>query len=539
MTGVSGPPIEGRTTTEVLASFDTNFTEVASAVAQGEYLLWLGSGISRSVVPDVGALLTQLLRFLQERIDTSDEDCRFTKAVNDIFDVPPIPHDVRDAIDLAEPVEAWPMDDLIPRLLPHYSAVLDVRVADEARDFLVWDGIDVRTTYGSKDLKPDAEHLCIAILMLEGLVRSAQTTNWDGLTEAAVKLLAGNKAETILRVVVRKEDFQASGAWADLVKFHGCAVKAAEDPNQYRNLLIARRSQISGWATNHDYKMMKEHLEHSLTSQPVLIVGLSAQDQNIHTMLHQARENLARGWPESPPAVVIADVKLSNDHTHTLEAIYGSNYDLHKDDIDASALLGAYAKSVLLSLVLSTLAEKLCSLISETSGLTLSAADIDRLQEDVRALRDRVAKASGAEELAFVNQFTKAVMLILSVFRSGLPPDPDSTLYEPLSVKPISEAQADPNFPGDALGRLAVTASLISRGITDEGWAVGVGEATRPTEGVLQIAPPKRAQSHVFIVQGAAALSKLEAGGHVNMMDPAVLVIHAEQTPDRFTALRV
>ena len=535
MTGASGPPIEGRTTTEVLASFDDGFAEVARAVAQGQYLLWLGSGISRSVVPDVAALLTKLLRFLQERIDTSDEDCRFTKAVKDILDVPPIPHDVRDAIDLTEPVEAWPLDDLLTRLVPHYSTVLDVRVAGEERDFLVWDGIDVRTTYGAKDLEPDAEHLCVAILMLEGVVRSAQTTNWDGLIEAAVELLAGDKAEAILRVVVRKDEFKAPEVRADLLKFHGCAVKAAEDPDQYRHLLIARRMQISGWTTNPNHKVMKGRLEHLLTSRPALIVGLSAQDQNIHTMLHQARENLEHGWPESPPAVVFADIQLSSDHFHTLEATYGSNYDLNKDEIDASALLGAYAKPVLLGLVFFTLADKLCSLIPGTSGLALNAAAIDRLQGDVRTLRDMAAKAQGTDDLASVSRFIRAVMLVLSVFRSGAPPDPDSTLYEPLSVEPISTTGADPYFPRDALGRLAVAASLISRGITDEGWEVEIGEATKPAEGVVRISPSKRLNSHVFMVQSAAVLSKLEAAGHVDMMDPAVLVIHAEETPNRLT----
>ena len=121
VTGASGSPTEGRTTTEVLASFDSDAAEVANAVAQGKYLLWLGSGISRSVVPDIEALLTKLLRFLHERIDTADEACRFTRAVHDIFGVPPIPHEVRDAIDLSGPAAEWPLDDLVTRLSPHYS----------------------------------------------------------------------------------------------------------------------------------------------------------------------------------------------------------------------------------------------------------------------------------------------------------------------------------------------------------------------------------------------------------------------------------
>ncbi len=535
MTGPSGPQVQHPTAIEVLESFDTGSAEVALAVARGEYLLWLGSGLSKSVVPGVRALLKRLLYFLQEQIDPSDEDCRFKNAVNAIFDVPPIPDEVRDAIDLSSPADSWPLDDLLTRLVPHYSTVLDVRVDGEERDFLVWDGIDIRTTYGAKDLEPDAEHLCVAILMLEGVVRSAQTTNWDGLIEAAVELLAGDNAEAILRVVILQDDFKVPEVRADLLKFHGCAVKAAEDPDQYRHLLIARRTQISGWTTNPNYKVMKERLEHLLTSRPTLIVGLSAQDQNIHTMLHQARENLKHGWPESPPAVVFADTHLSSDHLHTLEATYGDNYDLHKDEIDASALLGAYAKPVLLGLVLFSLADKLCSLIPEPSGLTLGTGDIDRLQRDVRVLRNRITPASGAEELAFVTKFIKTVTFVLSVFRSGSPPDPESTLYEPLSVKPISEARTDPNFPRDALGRFAMAASLISRGIAEEDWAVTVGEATRPTEGVLQITPPDRDESYVFIVQGAAALAQLVTDGRVDMTDPAVLVVRAERAPTRPT----
>ena len=161
---------------------------------------------------------------------------------------------------------------------------------------------------------------------------------------------------------------------ADLVKFHGCAVKAAEDPHHYRHLLIARLTQISGWTADPEKRLMKERLEYLLTSQPALIIGLSAQDQNIQAMLHQARQNLARDWPElhrQRSCSLMWDSR--SHHTHTLEATYGSNYHRHKDDIDASALLGAYAKPVLLGLVLFALADKLCSLIPETSGLTLSA----------------------------------------------------------------------------------------------------------------------------------------------------------------------
>ena len=80
-----------------------------------------------------------------------------------------------------------------------------------------------------------------------------------------------------------------------------------------------------------------------------------------------------------------------------------------------------------------------------------------------------------------------------------------------------------------------MAASLISRGVADEDWAVSVGEATRSTEGVLQITPPGRDESYVFIVQGAAALAQLVTDGRVDMTDPAVLIIRAEQAPNRPT----
>jgi len=533
--GVSGSPIQRRSTAEVLASFDSDSAEIAGAISRGQYVFWLGSGISRSVVPDLKELLKKLLHFLHPLINSLDESCPFARAFNDIFDAAQVPDHVRHKINLSDPLEEWPLNDLITHLLAFYSDVLDVDVRGKDRDFLVWDGIDIKKTYGADDLKPDTEHLCVAILVLEGLVKSAQTTNWDGLIESALKQLVGDKTETILRVVVHKEDFAAPSARAELVKFHGCAVRAAEDPKRYRHLLIARKSQISGWATNMDYKMMKQRLEHLIASQPVLIVGFSAQDQNIHSMLHQSREDLARDWPESPPGVVIADIRISNHHTHTLESIYGSNYHQNKDGIDKSALLRAYAKPVLLGLVLFTLADKLCSWISNTKGLSFDAANVDRLQQDIRGLRDTVANAQGNEERPLVEQLIQTVTRVLSVFRRGELPNPDSSRYEPLSVQPVSETETDPNFPGPALGGLAVAISLISRGMAREGWTVEVGRVTKPTEGVLQVAPPDRKKSHLFIVQDTRALARLETDGYVDMADPAVLVIRADQDSDRTT----
>ena len=79
----------------------------------------------------------------------------------------------------------------------------------------MWEAVDAAETYGNPDLVPDAEHLCIAILMMEGVIRSAPTTNWDGLVEAAMSRLTGN-ATNHLRVVVLPNDLRDPDARPEL-----------------------------------------------------------------------------------------------------------------------------------------------------------------------------------------------------------------------------------------------------------------------------------------------------------------------------------
>jgi hypothetical protein len=247
-------PMPRNTVAEVLECFDDEFAEVAAAFARGEYLLWLGSGISRGVVPDVPTLLRRILEFLQTSIDVSNPGCPFRVALAEVLDAAGA---AAAAVDLTTEVSSWAnLSEIIDRLGSQYSHVLDVRVDGESADYLVWSVLDVPSTYGAPDLEPDVEHLCVAILMLEGVVQSAPTTNWDGLVEKAMERLSGG-SDSVLKVVVRADDFRAPDRRAELVKFHGCAVRAAQDPDEYRKRLIARISQISGWTEKSENEMMK------------------------------------------------------------------------------------------------------------------------------------------------------------------------------------------------------------------------------------------------------------------------------------------
>ncbi len=520
----------GPRTIDVLAAFDGRLSAVASAVARGEYVFWLGSGLSRSVVPDVSELLRKLLSFLQQQIVPSNDACRFRRALNDILDISSIPQGMRDDIDLTAAVESWPgVEDLVQRLVNQYSKALDVAVENEEPDFLVWEGIDVVHTYGSPELEPAAEHLCLAILMLEGVVRWAPSANWDGLIEKAMERL-NRGPEDFLHVVVRQEDFMEPEAHCDLIKFHGCALRAGENPRTYRSALTARQSQISGWTTKPEHAVMKAHLEHLAATKAALVVGLSAQDANLHTILHQARENLPRTWPAEPPAVVFALENLGPDQKHVLRITYGDSYAPNLQNVEEEALIGAYALPLLLGLVLNSLADKLCSLISLVQDWDDIA--LQRLEEGVRGLRDVVAGSVGSDASAFVGRLITAVGIVLSAFRTGSPRDAGDRCYDSLTTKPISHAVHEQNIDTRALGFLAIAASLLGRGVAEGLWHLSSGDVNEPGEGVCT-AVGGSGLSRVFLVRDAVVLSQLEGQGHVNMSDPSVLAIHAKEIPTR------
>lgn len=542
MKGMQEKPKQLLSTLEILNSFDTDRAGMARAFANGNYSLWLGSGISRSVVPGVGDLLERVLCFLQGKADQPDRNCRFGKALNEVLEMADLSEDERKAINLAQSPKEWPREllgKIITQLSSQYSAVLDVRVEGEEPGFLVWEGIDVEGTYGSETLEPATEHLCVALLVLEGVVHSIQTTNWDGLIEKAIGWLAGGEVDKYLQVVVAREEFRRpftkTAARTLLLKFHGCAVKALECPTEFRDLIVARKSQISKWREEPRNATMKKQLEILLSTKSSLFVGLSAQDRDIQAMIHQSSMDLPRRWPDSPPeppAMVFADVKLSPTQIAALKAAYGEDYESNREAIDSSALLNASAEPLLVALVLFVIADKLCLMITRKTGLSFDDANFKRLQDDVRALRNRAARQSeGSKEevRAFVCEFIKFVSLALSTYREGSPPEPHSILYNCLSVEAIENSKSDTNFPQKKLGRLAVAVSLFSRGLAEEAWEVEIGYAARPELGTFRLVLPCEIRLNVFIIEDEVAFENLKKANYADMGDPNVILIHASR----------
>lgn len=529
---------------EVLARFDSTFFEFVTAFGEGQYVLWLGSGISRDRVPNVDELLERVLEHVRGNIIAGDHGGDFRAALEEMLKLASLSQEEATSIDFEVAVAEWPLRNrIVSSLRTSYSQVLDVPVGDgNPEDYLIWTALDVPKTYGAADLEPDVEHYAIAVLMLEGLVPSAVTANWDGLVEKALRELAPS-FDSLVRVAVKPGDFRISGRRIDVIKFHGCAVLAADHESDYRGLLVGRESQISGWTAQPHNNLMRKHLETLYSNRPTLMIGLSAQDANLHTVFASAIQDLARPWPASPPAVVLSEEALESYHRVLLKLTYGQNYEGNLTPISESALLGAFAKPTLLALVLSTFSAKFSRLIGGVIGGSWDPTSLERLKADLLQLRNlaaSVADPEGAhllphsEVVQFQREFTKGLINVvhfgLTIFRKGSMPAAARGRYEPLSEKPIAQSILNADFPAEQFGRLGVALALVSRGQASGQWSVVPGDSGAPDQGVVRLVSETRT-ARIHFVKDAVALSALELEDWFDVSDEDTVLIVSDEEP--------
>src|SRR5207244_1706186 len=121
------------------------------------------------------------------QVGVGDASCRFRKALTKVLVLANLTADEQAVTDLERPITEWPtLNAIVDRLMNNYARFLDIQVDGESIDFLLWNGVDVPTTYASPAIEPDSEHLWIAMLILEGVASDIPTANWDGLVERAV-----------------------------------------------------------------------------------------------------------------------------------------------------------------------------------------------------------------------------------------------------------------------------------------------------------------------------------------------------------------
>jgi hypothetical protein len=230
-----GPPTAAtRTVLQTLELLDGPFAAFAASFGKGEYALWLGSAISRERVAALNGVLGRLIEFLRTRIAPGG-GCPYRTSLNEILALANPSDEETARMIFTDDSATWPdLPVILRRLSEKYSHVLDITVAGQPdADYLLWEAADFANTFANQE--PDAEHLCIGILALEGAVSDLVSANWDGLIEAAIQELGQNLE--FYRICVTGTDFRGPAAAAKLLKFHGCAVRAIENEHVYAQAL--------------------------------------------------------------------------------------------------------------------------------------------------------------------------------------------------------------------------------------------------------------------------------------------------------------
>jgi hypothetical protein len=164
------PPTAAITIRATLAMLDGAKREIAEAVANDQYVFWLGSGISRARMPDLHNLAKRVLLTLQGRIEQTDLNCRYRKALAAVVALAAPSDDESAGIDYSQSCDQWPVFEMLAtRLVKNYARMLSVTVDGEESDFLLWDVLDAANVYSDPAIEPDAEHLCLAALAIEGV----------------------------------------------------------------------------------------------------------------------------------------------------------------------------------------------------------------------------------------------------------------------------------------------------------------------------------------------------------------------------------
>src|ERR1039458_281036 len=527
MSLVPGPTAFNISICQALKLLDGEFASMAEGIAQRRYALWLGSGISRDRVDDLKKVVARVLSHLRYRIDPTSGACPYRLALNQAIGFARLSSVDLASVDFGQPIAEWPaINTVLTNLTQEYARLLDIRIEGHPEeDYLLWDVVDVPTTFAAASAIPDCEHICIAILALEGVLEDIATANWDGLIEAAVDELT-ECSGTALQICVRVEDLREAPLLARLLKFHGCAVRAGANPAVYRSLLIARRSQITEWPHNPAYAAMRQQLVNLAATKPTLMIGLSAQDSNIQDVFAEACSLMAWNWPCVPPAHVFAEDALGQDQLNILKFVYREAYTRSGTEIEAGALFRAFAKPALTALVLHVLFEKLHTFSRLVDAPLLAAADHDDIKQGLILLRNRVADSADSDRLAFVRTLVKASSRSLSLFQEGETPPIGSTVYRPLGRSPIHLIASDPTLPTSGVREMAAALGILGLGDADATWRVAQSDLADAAGGALRVGTAS-GEARIFFAANHRASVQLEINSLVSPDDRDAIVIHS------------
>ncbi|MGO7053242.1 hypothetical protein ACCT26_12630 [Rhizobium ruizarguesonis] len=525
------PTADEVTVREVLDLFDGHFSSVAEGVANGEFAFWIGSGISRKA-PSLGGLIELGIENLRVRaLDPAMAATFYPKLEQALTMGEGALDELRPYYN--QPFKSWPKaTDIRSKLWNKYSRFLDIRIAGQPADYMLWEAVDIRQAFGNP-AQPAAEHLCLAILVLEGAVHEMASANWDGFIEAAVSELSG-AAVGLLQVVVDPNHLRSGAGTARLLKFHGCIRHATEEPDVFRPFLTGSHTQITEWPDEPKFAAVVAAVTGIATNLHSLVMGLSIQDANLQGVFSKAKKANPWPWPPDPnaPGHIFCEDIIKEGQQDVLKIVYGAHYADHMEAIEAGSHLRAWAEQVLIALVLNVLCRKLASLMSDRLhglGYGAHADDVIAFLHNLRNSVAEVALSDAADKsrTPYVRRAIGVWSRVLAVFRTGGLPTVTNG-YEKISASGQKQLLADANAVATRLGDFGIAMSLLHHGQTQGHWRLE-GRSSEPlkagalaAQGTWEGAPVRP----IFVVKGAGEAVGLDKAGA--LADNSAIVIHAD-----------
>lgn len=499
---------------DTLKLLDGPFEPFASGVSKGLYAFWLGSGISFGRAPRLSDLVCKVIEYVRSRIDPADPNCKFARSMQEILSLASASPEELARSKLDEAFASWPDQAAIAsRLVNNYAKLLGLTIDGEELDYLLWNVIDVGATFADPAMNPDVEHLCLATLSLEGAVSEMLSANWDPLVERAVDILTDGNEALSPTVVARPADLQLPRNKTRLIKFHGCAVKAQADPDQYRQWLVASNDQIAAFCTQVKNQGLVTALTHIVGSKRTLMLGLSAQDANIQSIFNKAANELTWQLGDPPPSYVFSEQDLGMDQRSLLRNVYHDQVTpANLTAVFEAARIQAYAGRLLTALLLDVWSRKLQALIYLAPGLLLPA-ERQSLCAGIVSLRNHLADVA-EPKLEFIDALLDRFGRACKLMRDGQIEHPN-VRFEPITNDAVTALAGNPALGVLGLREAAVALGLVGMGLSRNHWVVEAESLDRES-GVLAVTGKgsTAARTKVYLTASAAGAALLRSEGH-------------------------
>lgn len=478
-----------------------------------------GRAFLRDRVIGLDGVLAKLIEFLRVHI-TPDPACGHRKAFDKIIDMASPSGDELKEINLSKPASSWPcLPNLLSRLWHQYSAVLGVDIPGKPLDYLLWIGLDFRKTFACQEA--DAEHLAICMLSLEGVVNAIATANWDGLLEAAMGELG--YSDDFYKITVTGEDLRGPSAAAELYKFHGCAKRAIENETEYRPLLVARSAQITSWMSNNTFQIVRNQLEGLIQIRRTLMIGMSAQDENIKHLFGAANAQKGWKWSDAPAPIVFCEEELGDNHKNLLNVAYGDAYEEHRTAICEAARVPAYAKPLLMALLLYVLTAKLLLLATEVQAPNLDETAYSELADGIKFLRDRVAIAGNGDKLSLAKNVACGLARARHQLQDGASPA-GVPRYYPIDNEPAHRMKGKLSLRNSGQREAAAALGLIGLDEMESIWASSSDDPSAARSGALRLTSSNGSARVFFAANDDNITNLLDCGAFDDDSDDVVVI---------------